>query len=306
MKKVIVTGCGGFIGKKLSECLLKKGIYVVGIDVSDKNIKDIDDVNFKFVRANFSEYYKLVEIVNEKNFDVFYHIAWQGVYGEIFKDYVMQLDNAKYAGIAIEQAIELNCKKFVLAGSMNQYEAEDYQNKNDIQPRFTCVYASAKTAAEMICKTIAYNKGIEFNAGLISMVYGENNYSMMIPNIVMKSLLMKEEPKLIEGNDLYDLIYVQDVVNAFYHIGKSGLNLKRYYIGHRVEDLYTFKDWMLKIQNVINPAVKMSFGEYKISTYFDYNKIDTHSLYEDTNFTIENNFNDTIVKTSNWIKENLI
>lgn len=43
IKLALVTGCAGFIGSKLSEKLLEKGVKVVGID----NMNDYYDVALK-------------------------------------------------------------------------------------------------------------------------------------------------------------------------------------------------------------------------------------------------------------------
>lgn len=305
MKKVIITGAGGFIGKSLVEYLLKKNICVVGIDINDNNLLDLkNNINFRFINASFENYDNLEKTINDTEFDIFYHFAWDGVFGTPFKDYALQLSNTKYACDAIKIAINLKCKKFVLAGTMNQFETLDYMTRADIEPRYTCIYATSKIAADMICKTIAFNEGIEFNSGLIAMAYGENNKSMMIPNVVMKSLNEGISPKLTEGKNLYDMMYIDDICYAFYCIGKSGINLKDYYIGHKKEDLRTFKEWMQEIRDIINPNVELKFGEYPEAAKFDYNKINTHELYDDTEFQIISDFHESIIKTKNWLKEN--
>ena len=304
MKKVIVTGAGGFIGGALTELLLNEGIIVYGVDISEKSIgRHSGKANFIPIIADFTKYDRLHEMIEDNDIDVFYHFAWQGVFGEPFKDYRLQLNNAAYATDALNQAIKIGCKKFVFAGTYNEIEVADFIDMSGQNPRYTCIYSAAKTAAEIICKTIAANSGIEYSAGLTSMSYGENNRSMMLANVVLKQLVNGESPKLIEGNIPYDFIYIDDIARAFYAIGERGKHLKSYYIGHR--KLKMFKEWLIEIGQTVNPAVELKFGAYPDDASRNYDKIDLDALYNDTGFECQSDFKESILKTALWVKENL-
>ena len=245
-------------------------------------------------------YNKLDELISERGFDVFYHFAWQGVYGEAFKDYEMQLNNVRYACDALMQSKKLEYKKFVFAGSMNEYEVKTYLNEDYYKPRYTCIYGACKLSAEMILKTLAFNNDIEYCGGLIAMAYGENNYSKMLPNVVINQLNRGISPKLIEGNNLYDLIYIDDIAAAFEAIGRSGKNMKSYYVGHR--NIVTFKELITLIRDIIDPDVELQFGAFPVTTTFDYSLIDLDALYNDTGFECKADFKESILKTAEWVK----
>ena len=300
MKKAIVTGAGGFIGGALTELLLSKGVTVYGVDISEKALeRHSGKEGFIPVVADFTKYNRLNEMIQD-DIDVFYHFAWQGVFGEPFKDYRLQLSNAASAGDAITEAVKIGCKKFVFAGTYNEIEVADFIDMSGQRPRYTCIYSAAKTAAEIICKTIASNSGIEYSAGLTSMSYGENNRSMMLANVVLKQLVNGESPKLIEGNIPYDFIYIDDIARAFYAIGECGKHLKSYYIGHR--KLKLFKEWLTDIGQIVNPAVELKFGTYPDDASRNYDKIDLDALYNDTGFECRSDFKESIMKTANWLK----
>lgn len=305
MKKAIITGATGFIGSVLTKNLLSKGIKVFGVGVNADKLEELKTYGeFIPIAADFTQYEKLSERINEKEIDVFYHLAWDGTYGEAFKDYGLQLDNAKYACEALMQAVKIGCRKFVFAGTCNEFEADIFWNSNETESRYNYVHSGSKIAAEIICKTLAYHNQISYNAGLIAMVYGENNRAMMLPNVVIRQLLKEESPKLIKGDNLYDMIYVDDVAEAFYLIGTKGKNLKSYYVGHR--KLKTFQEIFKEIGRIVNPDIIMKFGEYKEADNRDYSTIDLEELYQDTGFECKADFRESIEKTAEWLKRTLL
>ncbi len=300
MKSAIVTGAGGFIGGALTEKLLKQGVEVIAVDVDEEQLKKrFPFPNASFVQASFEDYSQLTDKIG-CSADVFYHFAWKGVFGNAFQNYELQLMNTLYACRAVECAARLNCKKIVFSGTGNEFEVYKYFPMEGICPRHTCIYAAAKFAAEMISKTIAYQQKTEYCAGLISMVYGENNRSRMLPNVLIGQLLQGMTPKLVEGNNLYDMIYIEDVAEAFYRIGLYGHNMKSYYIGHR--ELRTFREWVTDIRDILAPEVSLKFGEYPDNLDMDYSQIDLDALYNDTGFECKSDFQESILKTAEWVK----
>jgi nucleoside-diphosphate-sugar epimerase len=224
MKNYIVTGANGFIGKAMTKKLLDNGDKVFAFVTEDDSIRDISCANLVVHKGFFVDYGNFFSQITEP-IDCLFHFAWKGVWGESFKDYKSQLENASFAADTMRNAIKIKCRKFIFASSINTLETKKYMFNEASNPRYANIYGTAKLAAEMICKTIAYNEGIEFNCGLISMAYGEGNFSKMVPNVFILSLLNGLEPKMIEGNGLYYIIYIGDIVNAFYAMAEHGKNM---------------------------------------------------------------------------------
>lgn len=301
MKRAIVTGAGGFIGKAVAKRLLDEEIEVWGIDISPKLLEELaTNKNFHPVIADFTKYNELSDMLPH-GADVFYHFAWQGVCGDAFKNYSMQLDNAKYSCDALMAAVKSDCRRFVMAGSVNEYEMDSYIGRDYFEPRYTYIYSSTKQISEAIGKTLAYYNSIDFCCGRIAMAYGENNSSKMLPNVVINSLINNKPVKLIEGKNLYDMVYISDIADAFLAIGKSGVNMKSYYIGHR--NLKSFRAIIEEIASILNPDCPLLFGEYPdVQSGINYNEIDKNALYNDTGFECKADFRESILKTAQWVK----
>lgn len=300
MKTVVITGATGFIGTYLTRELLNKGIkvYGIGTDVRKLTAADFGE-NFVPIVADFRVYNNLDKYIDEP-VDVFYHMAWHGGFTTALKDYSLQLDNARAACDALMSAEKLKCRKFVYAGTVNEIEINQFMNNERFEPRNTCIYASAKVAADMICRTLAHNANMEYCSALIPLPYGVGNDSRQLINTVIKNCYTGQPSKLITGENQYDIAHISDIAKALYYIGLSGKTMKSYYIGHR--KLKKFKEIVTEMRDAINPNAELKFGEYQDSLNMDYSYTDLDALYNDTGFECEANFTETIREQAEWLK----
>jgi nucleoside-diphosphate-sugar epimerase len=303
MKSAIITGVGGFIGSHLCNRLLNDGVKVYGIDVIDTVHERFRHQNYVPFTATFKDYTHLHDQINEP-VDVFFHLAWAGgLLQSSFIDYELQLSNAKYACDAYMEAVKIGCKRFVNSGTNNQVEIKQFINTLDFQPRTTCIYATAKTALELIIRTLATKHETEYVATMIPMPYGEGNRSMQLFNVVMKSLIEGKSPSLIEGKNLYDMVYIEDIVGAFIAVAEKGKAGRSYYVGHR--KLRTFRSWIEEIRDIVAPDVELKFGEYKDPLDLDYSLVDLDLLYKDTGYECNTTLKEILPGLTEWIKNNL-
>ena len=301
-KNYIVTGANGFIGHAMTKKLLGEGGKVYAFVTDEEAMKDLACDRLVVLKGFFADYDRLFASIHEP-IDCLFHFAWKGVWGEAFKNYRDQMEDAAFAGDTMRNAIKIGVRKFILASSINTLETKKYFYEQDIKPRYTNIYGTAKLAAEMICKTVAYQEHIEFNCGLIAMAYGEGNFSKMVPNVFMTSLIKGVTPKLIEGKDLYDIIYIGDIVNAFYAMSEKGVNMKTYYVGH--QELKTFREWFSEIRDILKPGADIAFGAYPTDNHIDYEHIDIKELSRDTGYAASKDFAAGIKSTADWLKKNI-
>lgn len=298
---ILITGANGFIGKSLTKAFLKRGDFVYAIVTNKDEMKDISCSNLFVFELLFENYNRISELVN-KPIDLAYHFAWAGLCGESAQDVKLQVSNIVATSTLIENLAKLNTKKVVFASTMNTLELRSLiANPTKVAPRGVSIHVSSKMNADIIARTLCHKYGIQFNDGLIAMAYGENNKSKMIPNVIMYSLINKKEINLVEGNNLYDMIYISDIVNAFIAIGEKGKASQSYYIGHN--DKRTFKDIICSIRDVLNKDQQLNFGVYKEDNNLDYSLIDRSLLTKDTGWKPEADFNKSILNTAKWIKE---
>lgn len=298
---ILITGANGFIGKSLTKAFLERGDVVYAIVTSKEEMKDISCSNLFVHELFFEDYKKISELVKEP-IDIAYHFAWAGLCGAPAQDVELQVSNIVATSTLIEELAKLHTKKVVFASTMNMLELRSLiANPTKVAPRGVSIHVSSKLNADIIARTLCHKYGIMFNDGLIAMAYGKNNKSKMIPNVIMYSLINNKEINLVEGNNLYDMVYISDIVSAFIAIGEKGKNSQSYYIGH--DDKRTFKDIICAIRDILNKDQQLNFGVYKEDNNLDYSLVDRSLLTKDTGWKPEADFKESILRTAKWIKE---
>ena len=301
MKTAVVTGATGFIGGAVTKLLLEKKIKVYAVGRNPEKLQTLAKAGAIPVSLEFNEYLSMSDCIQE-TVDIVYHCAYAGGFdGQALRQYDLQLDNARHACDTVSSALKMGTKKFVYVSTVNVVEVADLIDSYECKPRYTCIYSAGKLVAELIGKTLSYNGNMEYITALVAMPYGEGNSANTLPNIIMKQLMDGVSPKLIEGNNGYGLVYIDDVAKAMYSIGEKGENFKRYYVGHR--KLSIFKELMCGIRDVISPDTELQFGAYPDAPALNYDEIDLDALYHDTGFECKANFEESILKTAQWLKK---
>lgn len=303
MKTAIVTGATGFIGRALTGKLAEQCVDVFALDINAERLAEL--ACREGVTPVPADLEQGVSEALPRGADVFFHCAFVGGFGgSALKNYALQLKNTKLACDAASQAAELGAKKFVLASTVNTVELRSFIGNETFEPRNTCIYSAGKLAAELMGKTIVHGSGMAFCTALIAMPYGEGNGARTLPNVVMSQLMSGKRPRLIEGKNPYDLVYIDDVAEGLLAIGRSGRNFRDYYVGHR--KLSVFKDWIERMRDVLAPNLELIFGEYPDSPTLDYSLMDLDALYRDTGFECRADFAESIRRSAAWLKEHPI
>lgn len=124
MKKAIITGATGYIGKNLAIKLLNenKEVYIVVRNKikAKKIFEDYPEINI--VECQLDKISELFDVFSEKKIDTFYHFAWEGVASNKRSSYKEQLKSVALTCRCIEFADSINCNKFIFAGSIMEYE----------------------------------------------------------------------------------------------------------------------------------------------------------------------------------------
>lgn len=297
-KTAIVTGAGGFLGKKLVEYLISNDYFVIAITrrelcvISQKIeniILDCKDIEL------------LIEKVNIRNIDYFFHLAWEGTSGVKRSDDIVQLKNVENSCKAIRVAAKLGVKKFVNFGSVMEYEAQKISHLNEINTEM--IYSFEKFNSHMLTKILAKELNIEYNSACISNIYGPADSSTRFVNKLINCMISNEKIVFSSGRQDYDFIYIDDAIRAILLVAENGVNYEEYYIG--THENKRLKDYIVRIRELINNKYPLVFDDNVKGIFVDYNKLNRGKIYDELGFSLMTSFESGIVDTANSIRKEL-
>lgn len=304
MKKAIVTGANGFLGKYLVQELVENE-YCVWAVVRDKE-KNIDNFEenpkIHIVYCDLNNISNLSSFIEANSFDCFYHLAWSGSSGIAREDYKLQLHNAKSCIDAALTASFLKCRRFIGVGSVTELMCREYLHQDGSKPEMATCYAIGKMAAEYMTRCVCAKQNIEFVWTYLSNFYGIGDNSQNFINMLIKSYLHNETPYLTVGNQMADFMYVSDVARALTTIGGKGIANNTYYVGYGQPK--PLKYFVKSIHALVNPVIETGLGKKNFQGLeIDFDLIDIKKIQRDTDFIPNIPFEIGIKKTIKWIKE---
>lgn len=302
--KVIVTGATGFIGSWFTEELLKNN-YRVSVVVRDpsKLISSVrENPNTDIICGSLDDLD--CSKFDNTTYEVFYHLAWNGVSPENKNDIEIQMSNIRYALNAIEVAHKLGCKRFIALGTVAEYAlCDDVMNFN-FKPTPNDIYAATKVAVYNYLNVRARQLGQDFNWIIVPSTFGERRMDNNIITYTIRSLLNGDKPKYGDLFQMWDFLYVSEVARAIRLIGERGIPGKIYGIGSG--KYRPLKDYIEKIRDIINPNLELGIGEVQNMSKQSFSScVNIYDLIRDTGFIPNVSFEVGITKTVEWFRRNM-
>lgn len=303
VKRVVITGPTGAIGIALINCLIENGIEVLAVCREDsKRINSIPNHNLvKIVKLNLNEIYKLSDIILER-YDVFYHLGWEGTFGNSRNNMWGQMKNIQYTLDAVEVAAKLGCYKFIGAGSQAEYGRVEGK-LTALTPTFPeNGYGIAKLCAGQMSRILCEQKNMNHIWTRILSVYGPYDGENTMIMSVIRKLAHGEKPSLTEGKQQWDYLYSKDAGYAMYLLGEKGVSGKIYCIGSG--QTKALSEYVEILRDNISRDLELGFGEIAYAPkQVMHLCADITDLEIDTGFEPKYSFEDGIKETIEWYKD---
>jgi len=216
VKRVLVTGAGGFIGSHLCKTLLEKGYAVVGLHLEEKDsiIHLKNHEKFSAVQGDITNTAQIQNIFKTHRPQGVFHTAAK-LPGESERDPDDFFDiNAKGTLNILEACRKYGVRDIVYSSTMSVYGKEmKYLPVDEKHPTSPYdFYSLSKLQGEEACHL--YSQVFGLNAIILrySGVYGLGKTIGAVPTFFRKAL--KNEVLEVLGNTSWDIVHVQDVVEA--------------------------------------------------------------------------------------------
>lgn len=132
------------------------------------------------------------------------------------------------------------------------------------------------------------------------MCYGAGSMRRYLVPFLIEKIIKNQPCPLVSGEQLYDIVPVQDVAEGLIAVAERGRHLSDYYLGHSPIPL---KEIIIRVRDILNPDYPLVFGEIKDGEILmDYSRIPVDLLKEDTGFECHYDFRQSILETADWIR----
>ena len=260
--KLLITGCAGFIGSKVTELILKRGDSVIGIDnlndyydpgLKKFRLRQLESLqrNFNFFKGDIEDKNFLTDVFNQFCFDAVYNIAARaGVRASLDSPEIYLNTNALGTLNLLECMKAKGIKKFILTSTSSLYAGqpmpflEDLPVNEPISP-----YAASKKSAEMLCYTYHHLYKIDVSILRCFTVYGPYGRPDMSPDKFMKCIANGVAlPLNGDGTQSRDFTFVDDIA--------KGIILAQKNVGYEVINLgnehpHTINEMISLLENLL-------------------------------------------------------
>ena len=245
MKKILITGSSGFIGKNLIDNLLSE-YKIIGLSKNGKSSK------INHITKNINE----ITSKDFKNIFCVIHLA-AITDPKICEDFPNQCITTNVLGTQkILEASRKNKCKVIYASTSHVYGIpKKIPISETASTSPTSIYAGSKLAGEILCESYHKQFNMDISIVRIFSVYGpKSNNHCVLPSIV-KQMKNSNVIKLGNVNSRRDFIFISDIIDAFKIILKNTDGFNIYNVG--TEKSYSIKEICKKIEKLYGKKIKI-------------------------------------------------
>ena len=299
MNNSIITGATGFLGSWLALELLENN-YEVTVVARNKSKLLPEILKNCFVVESSLEDITAYDFKN-KFADLFFHLAWEGVSSTKKNSFDIQLNNIRNSLRILSVAKDIGCNSFIATGTVAEYalcdkvmDFREHQCPNDL-------YGASKVSAYYYMEVLARQLGMPFIWTIVPSTYGERRDDKNLITYTIKSLINKSKPSFGNLEQMWDFMYVKDVVRALRFIGEKGQRNKVYGIGSGI--YRPLKDYVSIIRDLIDPNLPLGIGDIDSMNKSSIGScVNNYDLKKDTGFNPLYSFEDGIKRTIDYFR----
>lgn len=308
MKKVIITGANGFIGRHLLKRLLFENVEIFAIARNSILLDELSDGQNK-IKWIIGDLYQEPELIIKElstggGYDCCYHFAWTGVATSVKNNYDEQIKNITIGMNVLTICKEVKCNRIIFPGSTNEYLYYGKPLNKNAVPSPNNTYGAVKIALRYLGSDYAARNNIEFVYTIIAGIYAADRRDNNVIFYTIDKLLRGEKPLLTECKQLWDYVYVDDVIDALIAVGEKGKGGAVYAVGHG--DNWELSNYIRIIHEKIDSSLPLGIGEIPYgSDKLPCSCIDLTDIENDTGFKPQVDFEEGITRVIRKIQSEM-
>ena len=260
--RCLVTGASGFVGSHLARKLVSSGNDVLAVVRASSNLWRIEDVKHRIALeyADLSQVRDIREKICSFQPSVVFHLAWKGGNSRKFlNDEAQALDNIPGSLELVQIAHQAGCRGFIFLGSSVEYGhyRQPVRETDPVEP--TNLYGLSKYTTLQLSRALCAQYGMRFIGVRLFWAYGPmDDPQRMVPSVVEK-LARRERPSLTPGEQMWDFLYIDDVVAALIALATTDTAEGIFNVGSGSP--VSIREMVSCIRDEIDPSLELGFGE---------------------------------------------
>ncbi len=211
MKRVLVSGATGFIGRHCLELLLKRGYEVHAVTARSITGESSD---LQWHRADLTDPLQVKKLLQKAAPEELLHLAWYVAPGSCWGS----MENIRWVEASLQlvrEFIDGGGRRLVVSGSCAEYDWRyGYCSEHLTPTRPGSLYGAGKHALQVLVDALVKEGSLSAAWGRIFYLYGPHEHPQRLVPSVITSLLRGEPARCSHGNQLRDFLYVKDVAAA--------------------------------------------------------------------------------------------
>jgi nucleoside-diphosphate-sugar epimerase len=213
MKRVLVTGSNGFIGRHCLPLLLERDFELHA--VIPKDGMQLEPPNVEWHTVDLLDHAQTRILIKEIGPTHLLHFAWYTQPGL----YWSSIENLQWLSASLEllKAFRLNGgKRVLMAGTCAEYDWDYGYCSELITPlRPKTLYGTCKKSLYETLMMFAHQENLSASWGRIFHLYGPYEHSSRLVPSIINPLLKGHQAPCTLGSQIRDFLHVEDVASAF-------------------------------------------------------------------------------------------
>ncbi|NRT37017.1 nucleoside-diphosphate-sugar epimerase [Clostridium beijerinckii] len=260
MRTVLITGATGFIGVHLvKECLRNDCKVIAVVRPNSKNLNRLPNSSFiRVIELEMEKIEEIVEKIEDKRIDIFYHLAWDGVRVPYRDNPILQNKNYECAIKSMNAAKKLRCNSFIGIGSQAEYGICSGKVDENYKVNPTTEYGKFKLKSYETLKAMAEEKNMKFIWIRIFSAYGTFDHEGSLIMSTIDKMGRNESIQLTECVQNWDYIYVEDVVRILYLLATENHEDGVYNVASG--ESRQLREFILEMKDICKSKSELQFG----------------------------------------------
>lgn len=314
MKKILVTGAGGFIGSHLTEYLFSKGFEIKAfVHYNSNNLwgwleKSTIKNNIEVILGDIRDYDSVLAAM--QGCDTVFHLAALiGIpYSYVSPQAYIKV-NIDGTYNVLQAAKKLNISKVIITSTSETYGTAQYVPIDEKHPMVgQSPYSATKIAADQLA--ISYYKSFDLPVKIVRPfnTFGPRQSARaIIPTVISQILSGQKKLKLGNLTPTRDLTFVKDTVAGFLAIAEAE-NLFGEITNIGMSNEISIGELVKKIAHLIGTEIQIESDQNRVrpqKSEVERLFCNNDKLLKHTNWSPQFNLDSGLSETISWIKDNI-